>query len=86
MIFWLRSHFWWSLVVFISALAVLFILLDFFKIGVFVFSVAALILAIVRAFGTEDKLLHIRGKHADIATYLAFALSLSLLAILLPTG
>lgn len=86
MIAWLRAHLIWSIVLVLSGVAVSLILADLFQIGVFVFASAAFSMAAARAMGAQDKLLHVRSKPVDITIYLAFTVSLSVLAIVLPTG
>lgn len=85
MIAWFKAHLIWSFVVGLSAIAVLLILADSFKAGVFVFSFAAASLALVRALGTTDRLLQMRSQRIDVAIYLVFAASLALLAVVIPT-
>lgn len=85
MITWLKSHLIWSFVVGLSAIAVLLILADSFKAGVFVFALAAASLALARALGAADRLLQMRSKRIDFAIYLVFAASLALLAVVIPT-
>jgi hypothetical protein len=86
MISWIKSHLIWSAVVLLSLLAVLLILTDSFKAGVLVLAAAAGVLAVARAGGATDKLLAIRTKQLDIGIYLGFALSLTLLAVVIPVG
>ena len=85
MINWVRSHTIWTVTVILSAIAIILILADSFKYGVFVFSAAATLLAAARALGTSDRLLHVRSRRIDILLYLAFAASLALLAVVIPT-
>jgi hypothetical protein len=86
MISWIKLHLIWSTVVLLSLVAVLLILTDSFKAGVLVLAAAAGVLATARAAGATDKLLAIRTKRLDIGIYLGFALSLTLLAIVIPVG
>lgn len=83
---WIKSHLIWSAVVAISAIAVLLILLDLFQLGIFAFALAAASLAIARAAGVTDRLLQVRSKTFDVLLYSAFAASLTLLALVIPTG
>lgn len=85
MINWVRSHTIWTVTVVLSAIAIILILADSFKYGVFVFSAAAALLATARALGTTDRLLHVRSRRIDILLYLAFAASLAVLAVVIPT-
>lgn len=86
MITWLRTHLIWTIVLTLSGVAVSLILADLFQLGVFVFAAAAFSLAAARAMGVQDKLLHVRSRSVDIAIYMAFTISLTVLAIVLPTG
>jgi hypothetical protein len=86
MISWIKSHLIWSFTVLLSAMAVILILADSFKFGVFVFAAAALLLAMARGLGTADRLLQVRSKRLDVLLYLGFATSLFLLALVIPTG
>lgn len=86
MISWIRVHVIWSVTVLLSTIAVILILADSFKFGVLVFAAAASLLALARASGATDRLLHVRSKQVDVIIYLAFAASLILLALVIPTG
>jgi hypothetical protein len=86
MINWIKSHLIWSFTVLLSVIAVILILADSFKFGVFVFAAAASLLATARGLGAADRLLQVRSKRLDVVLYLAFATSLILLALVIPTG
>jgi hypothetical protein len=86
MINWFKAHLIWCFVVLLSLIAVILILTDLFKTGVLVLAAAAGVLGVARTAGASDKLLTIRTKRLDVGIYLGFALSLTLLAILIPVG
>lgn len=83
---WFRAHIVWSVVVVVSTTAILLILTDSFKAGIFALALAAAILVAARVAGAADKLLHVRSKSFDIALYLAFAACLMVLGLVIPTG